>query len=509
MRRARLYLGIGLAVLGAAWFAPSAIAAPSNDSYPIGTDHPQRVPINTTYFQPDTSTAGVQGGEPLDSCGSVVNTVWFRLKDVTGSLRISTDATYTNFDTIIAVYEATPDGRPGALVECDDDSGDTGFTSELVAPTVAGREYLVQIGGCEGCTTTSGNPTGETGRFAITFLGNDSRQTPEELTDGERGTRTNWYATLVDGETHNCGGHEYGSTVWFRFRSPAKGTLNFTASGADMVVAVYRGTSPSPTGCSGDAIPGTLGTSVSVGVERDTYLIQVGGRNAGQDSAVNVALDYQQNMDVDGDGSPIGQDCDDGDGRRTPGKFDIPFNNFDENCVNGDSKDGDGDHYDARPFGNDCNDGDHGINPTAREVPGNTVDENCDDRKAPGNLTNLSIDLKANRFAPGKLIFGRLRVSPVRKGYKISVKCKGGRSKGCKRKSFTKRIRRGRNFQSNFTYARVLRNGAAFEVTVTWPGQNRIGQFKRFKVRNGRLRQGTCAMVPTDETGSAFRRSCR
>jgi hypothetical protein len=506
MRRARLYLGIGLAVLGAACFAPSAMAAPSNDSYPIGSGSTARVPINTTYFQRGgTDDATVQGNERMPpTCPDMVNTVWYRLKDVTGPVRISTDDDDTTFDTVVAVYEATADGSPGAFVGCDDDSG-SGVTSNFVAPTRAGREYMVQIGGCSGLAAC-GNAFGG---LAITFLGNDSRLTPEELTDGERGTRTNWYATLADGEVHNCGANEYGSTVWFRFRSPRKGTLNFTASGADMVVSVYRGNSPTPTRCSGDPIPGTLGSSVSVGVEQDTYLIQVGGRNAEQNSAVNVALDFLPDNDVDRDGSPIGLDCDDGDGRRTPGKFDIPFNNFDENCDGKDSKDGDGDHYDARPFGNDCNDGDHGINPTAREVPGNRIDENCDDRKAPGNLSNLNIDLKANRFAPGKLIFGRLRVSPVRKGYKIVVKCKGGRSKGCKRASLTKRIRRGRNFQTNFTYAKVLRNGAAFEVTVTWPGQNRIGQFKRFKVRKGRLRQGTCAMVPTDETGRAFRRSCR
>jgi hypothetical protein len=499
-----------MAVIGAAWLAPSAMAAPPNDSYPIGTSHPQRVPINTTYFQRGgTGDATVQGGEPR-SCDSqsMVNTVWFRLKDVTGSLRISTDDDFTNFDTIVAVYEVTSDGRPGALVGCDDDGGSTGFTSELVAPTVAGREYLVQIGGCEGCTS-NGNPTGESGTFAITFLGNDSRFTPEELTDGERGSRTNWYATLSSGEPHNCRGHEYGSTVWFRFRAPAKGVMRFTASGADMVVAVYRGNSPTPTTCSGDPIAGTLGSSVRLDVERDTYLIQVGGRDGEQDTPVNVALDYDRDNDVDGDDSPIGADCDDNDPRRTPGKHDIPFNDFDENCDGVDSKDRDGDHEDARPFGNDCDDGDHGINPTAREVPGNRIDENCDDRKAPGNLARVNIDLKANRYAKGKLIFGRLRVSPVRKRYKISVKCKGGRSRGCTRTSLTKRIRRGRSFQTNFTYAKVLRNGAAFEVTVTWPGRNSIGVFKRFKVRGGRLRHRTCAMVPTDETGSAFRRTCR
>ncbi|MHC4219284.1 MAG: proprotein convertase P-domain-containing protein [Planctomycetota bacterium] len=87
----------------------------------------------------------------------VHNDVWFAYTATcTGGLIVSTCGTVTDFDTRIAVYEAT--GCPVSdsnLLACNDDApGCPNYTSEAVAAVIAGREYKIRVGGYNGATGT-------------------------------------------------------------------------------------------------------------------------------------------------------------------------------------------------------------------------------------------------------------------------------------------------------------------------------------------------------------------
>jgi hypothetical protein len=498
------------AVIAVAAGAPAAMAVPPNASIPLPADSPWHVPLDTTYFQDDTSDAGLQQGEPY-ACGSrsMWKTVWYRLTGAGGSVRISTNASYTTFDTVVAVYEATADGRPATQVACNDDVSTNNYRSDLTTALAAGRDYLVQIGGCFQCASSSGGTTPDSGNLSITFLANDARAAAETLAAGHVVTRSNWFAGLENGEISSCGGAAYGATTWFRFTSPAKGTATFVASGANTAISIYRGGEGTPIACDAPTTPGTLGARRTVDVGAGDYLLQVGGRDAGGgpalSTAINVSVEYAQDTDADDDGEADATDCAPNDASRRHGAKDIYDNGIDEDCNGRDFLDFDGDGHDKRPQGDDCDDRNPKIHPGQPDTRGNRIDENCNGKMEPGAL-RVSIDLKANRHSPGRLIFGRLRVDRVKRGYRISVKCKGGA--GCPRRPLTKKIRRGRDFQSNYTFGQVLANGAHFDVAVTWPRRNMTGILKRFAVKHGKLRQSVCDLVPKTAAGRSFRRRC-
>lgn len=506
----RLTTATVAAAIALAMGAPATMAAPGNASYPVASDSPFHVPLDTTYFQQDTSEAGLQQDEPFACNGqSMWKTVWFRLTGAGASVHISTEVGYTNYDTIVAVYTATADGSPGTMVGCDDDTASS-YKSDLNVNLAAGRDYLVQIGGCYKCSNPQG-PTPDSGNLSITFLGNDARATPETLTPGRTVTRSNWFATVDATETQSCGAAPYGATVWFRFSSPAKGTATFITSGANTVVSIYRAGDAAPMACSAETTPGTLGARRTVDVGAGDYLLQVGGRGAGSaaelSTTINVSVEFAQDLDLDDDGEPDATDCAPNDPARHHGAEDVYNDGIDQDCSGRDFLDFDRDGHEKRPQGDDCDDHNRAIHPGQPDKRGNRIDENCNGINEPGAL-RVNIDLKANRHSPGKLIFGRLRVDRVKRGYRIDVKCTGGAKRGCPRRALTKKIRRGRDFQSNYTFARVLSNGAHFDVAVTWPGQNMTGTVKRFRVKRGKLRQSVCDLVPRTDAGRTFRRRC-
>ena len=112
--------------------------------------------------------------------------------------------------------------------------------------------------------------------------------------------------------------------------------------------------------------------------------------------------------DLDGDGYVLADDCNDTNAAVNPVAVELPLDGIDNDCVGGDSKDGDGDGYDAKfAGGTDCDDSDAAINPGATEVPYDGADNDCnattkdDDLDGDGALKAIDCDDNNNKVRPG------------------------------------------------------------------------------------------------------------
>ena len=374
-------------------------------------------------------------------------------------------------------------------MECSDD--DRGDDVELTFDSVAGATYYTQWGGCvgAGCGVSSGSA-----KFAI--LTNDNRGFAAPAITR---TRTNWSATTVAGEVLTCEAVQYGRTVWFRYVAPAAGTVTLTASGFDLVTALYRESATSPFVCNDNDQGNILQSAVSGYVQPGEVLyLQVGGKNPGTGGFENffsLAVAFGEDLDIDNDGynRTPGPDCVDTDPTVFPQQVEVPNNGKDDDCAAGDSHDTDGDGQDARPFGPDCNDGNDTIFRGAAEIRGNYIDENCDDRTPAARLSPFP-DISYGHVAVlrGRQ-FGKLKVTSLGKGYRIAVRCRS--SSRCPGK-FKKTTRTGRPISTN-RYKGVFPPGTVVEVRVTKPRANRFGFYTEYKVVAPRdLIKRTCTIQP-------------
>jgi hypothetical protein len=156
-RRSRALLALAGTALIALVVAPSAFAVVQpNDNLesPFNVDLVSGFPVTA-----DTRGNTTQPGEVLTAMGpgvcnpnarEMLETTWYRIVGNGGVVSIDTFG--SNFNTVISVYNApTPaldDGLP-----CNDDAPGNGVLSFLSFQSIAGKAYLIQVGGCSGCGT--------------------------------------------------------------------------------------------------------------------------------------------------------------------------------------------------------------------------------------------------------------------------------------------------------------------------------------------------------------------
>ena len=453
----------------------------------------------------------VQGGEPFTTetswCGQsgtdtrMGSTMWWYVTGTGGDITLSTE--HSTVDSLLAIYPAngTMPSAAAALGGCWDDNVGNRNAHVRVTNTIAGARYLVQTGRCgtfwNGAWATCASPAG---LLSISAVTNDQRAF---AAPAEAGAHSNVGATVETGEPAQCGGRGYGATVWFRWTAPAAGTVTVRASRFDTTLALFRGSDPQAVACSDDPRPErALSEELSQAVTPGEYFIQVGGKDGGDNFDFGVA--FEEDLDLDKDGSRRPEDCDDGNAAIRPGKPDIAHNGVDEDCAGGDNKDQDGDHHAARfAGGDDCNDKNLHINPGVADKPNNGIDEDCKNGDKPARLpTSPQISFLNNPVSTGGRIFGTMRVRNLRKGYTVGVRCKG--SPQCPERLKAK-VRKGSSKTFPQYYGRILGAGAKVEIRVTTKG-NVLGFLKRYSVRRrGNPRQTACELLP--RSGKAVR--CR
>ncbi|HND29623.1 MAG TPA: MopE-related protein, partial [Myxococcota bacterium] len=82
-------------------------------------------------------------------------------------------------------------------------------------------------------------------------------------------------------------------------------------------------------------------------------------------------------FDVDGDGYPLSQDCNDHDPQAYPGAPEVWYDGKDADCDNHDDFDQDYDGHARSPEGDDCSDLDPSIHPGADDIWYDGVDSDC------------------------------------------------------------------------------------------------------------------------------------
>ena len=523
-RSARLFA----ALVAVALLAPAAASsAPTNDNRSNAIS--LLLGYANTINNADATIEANEGFTPNDSAGqycsnaSGVNTtqgvkmdhtLWWGFTGDGGPVTVSSDES-PDIDTVMAIYEKVS----GQLIGCNDDlqPQDPGrpflgyrVRSEMIIDSVAGRQYLVQLGGC---TAPSGSiqcnqPTvGDLTLRVSATPDNDDRANAAPIVAGGPAATTNTGATRENGEPASCANSLYAKTIWFRYTAPAPGTASFSVAGSQSIVntvlAVYRGSSSVPLACNDDALAGTPGGSSlpavqppgsAIEVLPGDYYVQVGGYYdagfstvASRHGPMNVQVQFTEDTDIDNDGYHRDIDCDDNAAAIHPGAAEISNNTVDENCDGVRAQDRDLDGALAPP-GDDCNDSNAAIRPGVVDAPDNGIDENCDgaDRRLPILGVIIRLDQQ-----PGKKrtrIF-RLYVTGVPARTTFQLRCVG---KQCRkaaqrmlvsesRKSVTLNALLRKTLRRPLPKPLSLRPGTRIELEATNP--EFTGRFRSYRFR--------------------------
>jgi hypothetical protein len=444
---------------------------------------------DTRYINLDTTGAGDgPPGEPTLTCNTpngartLGKTIWIRFKGTGGNVIL--DTLGSTFDTLMFAYQGTTPTQAGALVCADDrpqgtDPPDVYLDARLVLPTVAGRDYLVAIGGCKGCGTT------ESGSGALSFITGDQRAHPAVL---PRGTSdASLFGATVDvalGENTQCGNVTFGTTVWYRINLTEPGTLTFTpvGSGFRPVVTLYRTGSAAPLlpcKVGTDANPSTL--TYTATLKRGSYDLQVGAVGS-LGTYYPYTHTFVVDPDEDGDNwnrAPYNgsraPDCVDTNKLINPGAHD-GRGGGNEDCDRYTDEDADGDLLDADWAGGpDC----FPDNPTlpSSEVRGNGRDENCDGKKAYFTFVGVRVQPQSDSGAR----FDHFRIRPVPKGATVRIKCTGG---GCPRDDFKKKFTRKRGMYDAVNYVQKIELSRSTVVETRITRKFTIGKYVKFFFRS-------------------------
>jgi hypothetical protein len=448
---------------------PFALAQGQVHAAALANDEPAGALLMGRDFSTTQNTTGaVLLNEPEPICPdpdssdqAVVDTVWYRFKGTGGNVLINTLG--SDFDTVLVVYRST--SLVPATAFCDDDPDQDDFPgetwSEVYMPTVAGADYLIQVGGCAAaaCAPTEGE-------LGLTVLGSDERRTPGPLSANGVGSTIGTYIDNLQ-EPRTCQGVGYASTLWYRFTVTRPGKVSFsmnTNNGnfrpAARIYPVASTTPLAPCGVGTGASPiAAFDATINAG----TYLIQVGGVD-GEWGLFSYSFRFAPNNNVDRDRESWPADCNDNDPTIYHGAHD-GRDGKNNDCDAFTDEDYDGDFYESRAAGGeDCNDRNRAINPKAKEKAGNGVDEDC---KNGPRFRQLPTDLKS-AFHTSDLSLDSLEVYPVKPGSTVKVKCRGG---GCDRRSLKKFFPRAKgkfSLMSAFGDVNFLA-GARLEIRVTKP----------------------------------------
>ena len=218
-----------LALLVAALWPTSAVAAPAND------DFADAQVITGTKGDISGSNVGAtkETGEPDHAGNPGGHSIWYSwTAPADGNVAFTTSG--STFDTLLAVYTgAAVDGLTPVAAN-DDDPGGDGGVSTVSFVVSSGVTYSVAVDGF----------SGKIGFVELRWHpapANDNFADAEVLPSTSSGTATGDArgATLEPGEPPS------GPTIWYSWTAPADGTYKFDTVGSnfDTFLAVYEGSS--------------------------------------------------------------------------------------------------------------------------------------------------------------------------------------------------------------------------------------------------------------------------